>query len=351
MKIMKINNIIRKTMLTIKAFLKDPLFLGRWDDPDYHGHRKNDNQLSLGIFGSRNRDLYLHSGDAIMFVQDMYLGIMPFMHYRGQRELYPAKLNPPSAEKESLIAEGISDRYSSHFLEDALCDFVRTTTQVMYQDGVAFYEIIAEKNKEGETECFEFEPIRSAHFFRFLNNYYQFISWQEAKKYHVRVKIIKIPREKILRIDFPKQLGGRKKLIKIIKRLWKLSKEIVPKFQMNAMENDKSIGFDMEKFSKLKFLEVAKMTRDFGWGQGQRSENYLTEYYLIVRHLRTKKAEAIIRHKIISELNNVLNGSLLRLGVRISMDNVFTPQDVEKQEGILRKGNINFIDIINAIKI
>ena len=345
------NNLIQKTVSFLKSFFNDPLFLRRWDDPVYYSFSKNNNQLSIRVSGGKRRDLYSYNGDGFIFIRDMYSGIMPFMHYKGKRELYPVKLEPASSfEKKQLIAEGISQRGRAYFLEDALCDFVRTTTQVLFSDGVVFYEIIYEKNKDGEVESFELEFIRSRYFFHFLSSYYQFIPWSEAKKSHVKVQIIKIPKEKILKISFPKKLGGEKKLRRVIKRLWQLSKELVPKFQMEAMENNKSIGFDGEEFSKTKYLEIAKLTKNFGWSQGQRLENNITEYYLIARHLRAKKAEASVREEIISKLNEALNGPILNLGVKVSMENLFTVKDVEKQESILRKGNVAFIDVINSIK-
>lgn len=345
------SSFIKKIIALSKAFLQDPLCLKKWDSPDYYRHLSSADQLSIKISSSKKSDLYSYNGDSFGFTQDMHSGIMPFMHYRGKREAYPTRVEPASAEKERLIVEGISSRDNAHFLEDALCDFVRRTAQMLYHDGVAFYEIIADRNEEGDIESFEFESIRYSYFFHLFSSYYQIIPWGEAKKAHTRVQIVKIPEEKILRIDFPKKLGGGRKLMKVVKRLWKLSEEIIPKFQMEAMEKDRSIGFDMEKFSEAKYLEIAKLTRDFGWGQRQRSENRLSKYYIISRHLKAKKAEAIIRGEIISGLNSALNGLVLNLGTRVSMSNLFIVEDVEKQEEILTKGNVTFVDVINAIKI
>ncbi len=171
------------------------------------------------------------------------------------------------------------------------------------------------------------------------------------KKSHIRVQIIKIPAEKILRIDFPEQLGGERKIKQVLERLWQLSKELIPKFQMNAMKKNKDIGFDLKEFSKVKYLEIAELTKNFGWNQRQRSCDYTTEYYSMLRFLRGKKVEAIIREEIISSLNQALNGSLLNLGVSVIMENLFSVEDVKKQEKILKDGNVTFMDIFNALKV
>lgn len=346
------NSLIKKIIEKIKPFLQDPFYLKKWESSDYGYHLADSNRLSVRVSGYMRRDSYSYKGDAFMFTQDIYAGIMPFMHYRGSREAYPVRVIPENKEKEQMICEGISDRGNAYFIEDALCDFVRKTAQILCTDGAVFYEIVYDKDENRQIESFEFKTIRSKYFFSFFGCYYQIIPWWEARRSHTKVQIIKIPKDKVFYIEIPSQLGGSRKLKKIIKRLWKLSKEIIPKFQMEAMEKDKSIGFDIDKFSMVKYLETARLTRDFGWSQRQRSESSsITEYYLILRHLRTKKTEALIREKIILELNNVLNGSLLNLGVEVNMDNLFTTEDVEKQRAILRKGNVTFVDVINAIKI
>ena len=286
-----------------------------------------------------------------MFVQDMYTGIMPFMLYRGEREKYPARVEPHSPQKERLISDGISEHGHHSFLGDSLCDFVRTTAHVLFSDGVAFYEIIYKKNNTGEVESFELELLQPFYLFRLWSNYYQIIPWWEAKESRIRTQIIKIPAEKILRIDFPRTLGGKRKIQRVLKRLWQLSWELLPIFQMEAMGKNENIGFDLNEFSRAKYLEIAKITRGFGWNQRQRSDNYITEYYSMLRFLREKRLEATIRQVVISKLNEVLNRPILNFGVNIIIDNLFSVEDVEKQEKLLKEGNVAFMDIFNSLKI
>ncbi|MEK7075536.1 MAG: hypothetical protein AAB948_01930, partial [Patescibacteria group bacterium] len=293
------NNFLKKIKESTKSFLKDPLFLRRWEEA-WYSQRRNDNQLSVRISGRHRRKVYPYHGDSYMFVQDMYTGIMPFMIYRGEREKYPARLEPTTTpERQRMIVEGISNRDNTHFLEDAICEFVRTTAHVLFSDGVAYYEIIYQKNDTGEVQNFGFELLQPFYLFRFLKSYYQIVPWWEAKESHIRAQIIKIPSEKILRIDFPKQYGGKQKLHYLLKRLYQLSKELIPKFQMDAMGKNENIGFDLDEFSRAKYLEIAKITKKFGWGQRQRSDKYITEYYMMLRFLREKKLEAFLREHII----------------------------------------------------
>ncbi len=345
------NNFIKKSKAALRAFIKDPLFLRRWEEP-WYAQRKNDNQLSVRISGRHRRKSYPHRGDSHMFIEDMYTGIMPFMIYRGEREKYPARIDPATTpQKQRLIAEGISQHDHTNLLEDAICEFIRTTAHVLFSDGVAFYEIVYKKNESGEIEGFDFVLLQPFYLFRFWKNYYQVVPWWEAKESRIRVQITKIPAEKVLRIDFPKQYGGKRKIDSVLKRLWQLSKELIPDFHMKAMEKNENIGFDLDEFNRAKYLEAAKLTKAFGWNQRQRSEGYITEYYSMLRFLREKKLEATMREHIITELNTALNRQPLNLGARIVIDNLFTVEDVAKQKKLLKRGDVAFMDIFNAVKL
>lgn len=348
---MKMNNFIKKAKESLKSFIKDPLFLYRWEEPWYF-RRRDDNQLSVRISGRHRRKPYPYRGDSHMFIEDMYTGIMPFMIYRGEREKYPARIEPAATpQKQTLITKGISQREYVHFLEDALCEFVRTTAHVLFSDGAVFYEIVYRKNEADEIEDFDFVLLQPFYLFRSWKNYYQVVPWWEAKESHIRVQIIKIPAEKILRIDFPKQYGGKRKIDSVLKRLWQLSKELIPGFHMKAMEKNENIGFDLDEFNRAKYLEIAKLTKTFGWNQRQRSEGYITEYYSMLRFLREKKLEATMREHIIAELNAALNRQPLNLGARIVIENLFSVEDVAEQEKLLKQGDVAFMDIFNILKI
>lgn len=165
------NNYYQKIKKQFNTFLKDPLFLRYWEHP-WHSQKKNDNQLSVFISGRRKRGIYQYYGHSSMFIEDMYVGIMPFMHYKGESEKYPTKIEPYSRENERLVADGLSNNSYPSFLGDELCDFVRTASHTLFQNGVAIYEIVYKKNNKGEIESFDLKSITPFYLFRFFNNYY-----------------------------------------------------------------------------------------------------------------------------------------------------------------------------------
>jgi hypothetical protein len=343
------SNYIQKIKKIAQEFFKDPLFLKRWEMPYYRAKDRTDNQLSVRVGYSGGR-YYHYYGAGFDFVQHMYTGIVPFAHMSGQREKYPTKIEPNVPEKADLIAAAIADRGYGIFLADALYDFIRNTSHTLFTYGVALFEVVYEKDENGNITSFKFTHLGHSFVYRFFGDYYQIVPWWVAKRNHVKVQIVKIPAEKILKIKFPKKLGGHRKLKKTLKRLWKLSNELIPKFQMNAMEENKDIGFNLESYSKAKYLETAKQTSVFGWNQGQTS-NYVTEYYWLLRYLREVKAQAIVRAEILSTLNNFLNEPLLKLGVTVSVENLLTVESIEEQERLMKAGNVNFGDIHKATMI
>ncbi len=271
-------------------------------------------------------------------------GLMPFTFNKESREKYPATTNPPSKEKEFLIANGIRKDEYTGTLEDELCDFVRLTAKNLLTHGVAIYEIGYKKDKNNKIDKFRLKPILPFRLMRFMNNYYQFVLWKDAKRLSTKVQILKIPAQNVLRIDFPNSYGGKRKLLRSIKRIAYLSKQRTPKF------STQNIRFNMNDYFQTRHLEMAKITRGFGW-DNLLYPNSLTEYYTISLFLKKKKFEATIRNLIISNLNEVLSRKPLDLNVEVTMKNLFTVEDVDEQQKKLESGNIKFIDILNSLKI
>ncbi len=343
-----------KLKKSFKDYTNDPFFTTRWDS-GFSRRRTHADQKSVWISARRKRTAHPYYHDSGMLVDDMYMGIMPFLVYRGESEKYPLTITPPiSRDVEKMIAQAISDRSHAYRLNDALCDFVRSTAQTLFQEGVAYFEINQTRDDSGQLQSFELESISPYYLYKIGSYYYQFVPWTEAMDEKTRVQFTKIPESKVLKIELPKNVvSGRRKLKKILKRLYFASKELFPEFHMEAMKKNEYIGFDVKTFSKNKYLESAQLTKDFGWDQRShfRSENYITEYYSMELYLRKKRAQANVRKAIINGLNSVLGSAQLNLGIAVEMQNLFTAEQVDEQEALLRKGGVKFMDIFNTLNI
>ncbi len=327
-----------------QSFIKDPLFLSKWVSPYYREKKRNKISVRVGSGGYKWVG-HNYRGDLFMFIQDMYQGIMPFVHLQRQGSSFVVKLNPVMAEKEQLITEAFDRRGYRHDLTDALCDFIRSATHSLFVYGKIIYEIVYEKDEEGNLTSFEFANIYPLSVRKIFGNFFQIIPWWIAKHSHVKVGIYKIPKEKIVYIEFPKSLGGRRGLKKILSRLSILGKEIIPSFQMDVMKDNKNIGFDLNKYLKEKYLEKAQLTKTLGWRQRKIPDNEILEYYAMYRNLHYSLSQAIIREHILDAVNEALNGSLLDLGTKIVMEGVPNSSQIRSEFKALEVGDIEFMDL------
>lgn len=332
-----------KLLQKIKNYLKDPLFLSKWVFS--YGHKKE----GLAERIPENRlGRYVYNGTARMLIEDVYASIMPFTHVRPQKDGFSITIDVDDKKKKALIAEGLSNREYRVFLDDAVSEFIRMGALSLLNDGVNYYEIIVNKNKNGEIEKFDLNSIGSSHIFRWFNNYYQIVTWRIAQKYHLKVEVIKIPKNKILKINFPKELGGRRRLLKIMKRLWWLGKEITPSFQMDAMKENKDIGFDLNKYAETKDIEIDKITKIYGWNHRGSLEKRVLEHYSLYRYLISKKVQSILRRVILDKINEALNGPELNLNVKIIINGLPDERSIDDLQQKLKHGGIEFMEIFKA---
>jgi hypothetical protein len=281
----------------------------------------------------------------------MYNDIMPYRHIiGGGGENFSATLEPNNPDLEKMVAIGLRGESHRHQLEDAVCDFGRDAAQALFFSGCAVYEIICERDKNGGIEKFMFVHVNPLSVKKILGNYYQFITWSLAKESKIKAGLIKIPKEKIVYIDFPKELGGKRFLRKLLRRLYLLSQELIPDFQMNAIKDNTAVGFNLDKYTHEKYLEQACLTRDFGWNQRKIPDNNILEYYSLYRRLKKRAAQTIVREKMIESINQALNGPLLNLGVKIVVEGMQTKSQIEEQFERFNAGNVEFVDIFNKTR-
>jgi len=345
-----LNKISKFWKESILPFLRDPLFLSRWILPYRRENESNRISVRVGSGGYRwiGHD---YRGDIFMFVQDMYQDIMPFTHVRGKESQFVVRTEPESYALADIIAKALSQSGYRHSLSEALCEFIRKTTHSLFIYGRAAYEIVYERDAKGRITSFEFMDICPLSLKRIFGSYFQIIPWWIAKHSHVKVGIKRIPNHKMLFIEFPKELGGRRTLKKILKRLSVLGREIIPGFQMEAMKTHQNIGFDIEEYTRTKYLEKAQLTKHLGWHQRKIPDDEILEYYSLYRHLRFSLSQAIIREHILDLINKALNGKVLNLGVKVVMQGIPTAEQIKAEFKTLRDGNLEFVKLYERTNI
>jgi hypothetical protein len=152
-------------------------------------------------------------------------------------------------------------------------------------------------------------------------------------------------------IDFPEELGGRRALKKILKRFSFLSKEMIPKFQMEAIQSNRDIGFDLTQYIHSKYIEKGQLTARFGWHQRKIPDDESLEFYSIYRHLRFASSQAIIREHILDSINKALNGPILNLGTKLVMRGIRSSVQIKSEYKTLHDGDLEFVELFKKTSI
>jgi len=295
------------------------------------------------------------ANDARTFMENMYQGIMPFTHMHPRQPAgFSVSIDPANQTIERMIAQGLNRRSAGFSrLEDSVCEFVRFAAMDLFSNGLALYQIVDKRDDQGNLQSFELESLRSENVIKIFGSYYQFNSPSQAAIYgrEEKAQIIKVQKNRIIKMKFPKELGGRRKLYKMLKRLTELSTEVIPEFQMTAFKDNKNTGFDFEKYRESKNLEAAYITRRFGWNHGELLEKRALEHYFFHRYLRSKMAQVVVRDYIIDSLNEALNGRVLNLNTRIILNGVPNRETIREEINKLRNCGVNLGEIFNRTKL
>lgn len=335
-------------------FRKDPLFLHVWDDDRRfgYGRRNRTNQLHLNIYHGYSHDHFYLRSDSNMLIEDIHVGVLPYLHHRPFEKPVPplfSFVDPVANATAKIVIDGLVDRHHAFDLTEACSDFIRETAQHLMIYGDVYYELVYEM-QDGQLQSFSLESIPSGYLVKILGNYYQVIPWWVARKARTRAGIIKIPEDKVLHIRFPRSLGGRRKLMRILSRMYKISNEVLPSFTMESMRQNEETGFDSNEYSKNKYLEIAKLTKMFGWNQRTRKNNHITEFYFFERYLDSQLANVYLREAILGDLNRFLNGPIINLGTSIQMEGYATQAEIAGWRSRLSAGGLKFLDMFNDLK-
>jgi hypothetical protein len=340
------NKIVALWRNTIRPILKDPLFLKRWAHP--YLIEREPNRVSIPVHASAYRWIGFEP-ELHMFLEDMYVGVMPMFPRRDSQ--FRIRIEPADRDVEHMISEALDRRGYRHGLSDALSDFVRTTTQYLFACGKAVYEIIDARDESGKITSFEFVSVPPIGVIRFCGLYFQIVPWWVAKRSHCYAGIRRLPLDRIVYMVFPKELGGRRLLRHTLKRLLVLGQELLPKFYVDAMKNKEYLAFDLQRFTRAKYIEQAQVTKQFGWHQRKYSDENILEYYSIYRNQQLALCRAIVRECVVNAINRALNGTLLSLNRRIIMDGIPSSDPIRNDFTTLSCGDVSFSEVYNRTQL
>lgn len=331
--------------LAVRVFRKS-LFLDHWYLDYLSPERHNCGNL-LRFHYNRNRRFKYnpYTGYNFMLVEDIHTGIVPTRIYASKKEKYGVALEPESYDVSELITDGLGER--SYDLADAVFHFISTSAHILAYSGEIVYEIVQEKDEEGKTTSLSFEEKQTDYLFKFLGHYYQVIPWWVAKEIKSRVQVRKVPADGILHIKLPSSFTPKISWMKIKKRLHLLN-NTMPQFCMDSMEESLPLVGDLKEYYLNKYLEIASLTKKFGWNQRKYTDEYVTEFYLIKRQLRQMRSYIVLRNHIVSALNQSLS-DLLGVKYQLKLINLLEEKDIDAMEQELQNGDLKFSDLVGKI--
>ena len=335
----------------IGRYLKDPLMLSKWESEHTRDQNRLTSWANRGYRTIIGKKEYL--GDLHMFVEDMHNLVMP---YRSRREeQIKASLKPvdvtsedilEGSELEILIAQSLDSNNFSHRLEDGVSDFIRDSMHTIIAHTEIYYEIVCDHDEGGKLTKFDLHYVFPPTMKKAFGIFFQFIPYHVAKELNIKAGIRFIPRSHILHITAPKELGGKRKLKKILRALADISNTITPPFYFEMLEKNENIGYDFDLYQKRRYLEKAILTKNYGWNQRNYMDDNLHEYYEIYRRLKNLRALAIFRQHLVRELNKSLNNDYVSTGVEITLEGLPTIETVDEEFKKLQMGNLRFNDLM-----
>lgn len=297
--------------------------------------------------------LYAH-----MFIEDLYLGIMP-IGGRSENPNFTVKIDPPSKEVEELIRLGLPTRHGEpRDITEAVCDFIDEVTQILAYYGKAYYEIVyfyADENKQ-KVDGFIFENIPNHCIKETFGFYWQYLPKKktEPNGENIIKRFNWLPKKDILVFCIPRQLGGIRKFRNLLFELQWLSTSTIPEFAMKDMSvQQQTKGYDFLVYRENQETFLAKITRHLGWtARGTFSERSL-EFYQIYRYLKFEKTKAILREYILRKLNESLKIIENKIGckARLQLEGIPSHRDYDHYIKQLIDGSLQFSEAVKLMRI
>lgn len=287
-----------------------------------------------------------------MLIEDLHSAIMPF---RGglKHPKFSIELIPSSKEVEKLITVGLPTEYGRSWnMTDAVCHFIDEAANYLAYYGKAYYEIVYNYSdgSKKEIESFTVEDIPYYCIRNTFGFYWQLLPLEFLKYRKTNMKMfIWLPKENIVFLSMPKELGGIKKYKGLLKQLKWLSDCNIPEFVMDDMAIQKQQkGYEFSIYENSHDIYLANITKNMGWTARGLFNKHSLEYYFFYRHLMFDKTRAILREYILRNLNDILKktGKKMNFEAKIKINGIPSSQDYDNYIKQLMEGSLKFSEVV-----
>jgi hypothetical protein len=280
---------------------------------------------------------------AHMFLEDVYLGILPYDDHN--KPSFTVKLNGGSQDSEFELCEAI-ERHSRRDLKEGFTDFVRETAKGLAYDGKVYYRILYTNEEQSR-----FDLIRL-----YREDVWSFLG------YHFVFKKDRRPRGKkeshrwgqTVCFRLPPEYKG---LPFLVRKMSKIDPTGLPEFALDQYhpESPKSLRIPVD-FNVVKNSEeyrLGRLTRSIGWTGRRLLSERMTEYYYLHRELIYKEFLIKLREGITRDLNKVLGyiSHEIDFPSAIVLEGLPSLDEISKSRELLSTGSATFAEVMKPFRL
>jgi hypothetical protein len=254
-------------------------------------------------------------GRAFLFVRDLPLGIMPYR--TSDEDDFVVSLEPTNDEVSAWLMRLLD--ISGHRpwnLEEMLSDFVREVVGSLAYAGELHLEIVPSATEGAQSlPNVELVPLPLGHVMKVANRYVQLVpSYSRAE---LGRRYVAIPADKIWGLRLPRTLGSPRRHRGMLCRLADVS-DVIPDFALSPTMGSDIPGWDFQASRFATDAEVENLTKHWGSIPSLQRIDGTTEFYFFARTLQFRRSEALIRQRIIDDINALLQRLDVQSQLRVS---------------------------------
>lgn len=289
------------------------------------------------------------SSSAWMFADDITKDIMPISGRSSTKPAFAVELNGTKEPRDLAcrILQSLSGRAgdsSTGDYADVTCDAVRRVAGRMAVSGSAVYEIL--RDSEGN-QVYRLLGVPTYRLFRIVCGHLQLIP--KSDRDFCKRSYSYARNQDVWRISMPSSLGGSRGYRRVFSKLSKFP-PFGPEFLTSELNNPAWSPADgVLRYTEQSEYYEAKATSSYGWNRRDYSTTKWTEFYLCLRTLKFKWAQACIREHIVAEINALIRG--LGLEVEIVVKGLPTASEIEAIRQSVHEGQMSFRDANEACEI
>lgn len=286
-----------------------------------------------------------------MLIEDILAGVVPSR--LDARAEFQARLLPPDSEVERAVVQSLSYGRNDlagrgRDLTGAVTGLLSEAVRLLILQGEALYEIgyVLENGSVRRPKGFVLSeaPLHSLSF-RFGRVY----QTQPPDPFEGRAEPhrVRIPKDHILRIRVPRQLGGVSGFRRVLRDLDQLNAPIFSDFAMAEVQRSPHLRvFDIEAHQADLEVAVARITRSIGW-PGRGLFRRATDGFYFSRLLRFGLARSLLREAALAAINETLKRVGPELGFTAALEIIGMPSsgDLTRALSEYDAGRLSFTDI------